>query len=432
MKTALFYDRQKITEREITDNGYLKAPAYLARTGMYQYTGKELGLEPENHLKIYDVFRSEKEVFSKASLKSFANLPVTNDHPREMLDSANTRKLAVGYSGDHITKDGDFVRSKLVVTDKKAIDDIISGKTEISLGYLADYRPSEIGEEGDFQQQKIRGNHIALVDGGRAGGECAIMDSNINIKAGVQNTMSKETNSMKEAKVDVKTDNVDLDKDSGKNMPKSKPSIREMMQDEGVTLDQKVGAMFDHFMDALESLKKPDDNDKEEEEGKKKMDSKDGEEEIKEKGSKDNEKEDEKEKKSKGMKDSREALQAQIDTLKASIPTADAVHTLAIELTEVKELAKKYAPTLTLDSALSATEIKKEVVMHRFTDESLDNKSEEYLGARFDALEHVPSSGTNYMSSQIGKATRDKAFNKRDQARAEMMKKKEDAWKNKS
>lgn len=446
MNTKLFYDRQQLTEREVTDNGYLKAPAMLARTGMYQYTGAELGLEADQHLKIFNVWRPEKEVFSRAALKSFSNLPVTNDHPKEMLNNKNTKKLGIGYSGDHIVKDGDFVRANLIITDKAAIDDIMDGKTEISLGYMADYRPAEAGEDCDFVQQKIRGNHIALVDGGRAGQECSIMDSNINIKEGVQNTMSKETNSMKEAKVDLKTDAVSVDPKSAKNEVKAKPSIKEMMQDEGVTLDQKVAAMFDHFMDALEGLKKPEKEEEDPKTGKteeesEKKEGEPGKEKKKEMDSKDepsaaSEEAEESNKESgidkkKESKDSIEALQAEIDTLRSAIPTADAVHALAVELTDVKEKAKAYAPSLTLDEGLTAQAIRTQVVLDRFENEDLKEKSAEYMAARFDSLAHIQTKVSSYMSSQVSKATRDRAVNARDVARKEMMDRKANAWKTK-
>lgn len=62
----------------------------------------------------------------------------------------------------------------LLVTDKDAIEAVLAGKVEISLGYDADY--TEVSK-GKGMQSNIVVNHIALVDKGRCGSRCSIGDS---------------------------------------------------------------------------------------------------------------------------------------------------------------------------------------------------------------------------------------------------------------
>ena len=59
-----------------------------------------------------------------------------------------------------------------MITDERLIEAILDGKREISCGYT--YELAE--ENGRYIQRKIRGNHIAVVDAGRAGARVSIKD----------------------------------------------------------------------------------------------------------------------------------------------------------------------------------------------------------------------------------------------------------------
>ena len=62
------------------------------------------------------------------------------------------------------------------------------GKREISCGYDCDY---EIDDTGKIYQVNIRGNHIALVDEGRAGHNVRIKDNKLNLKKEGERKMKK-------------------------------------------------------------------------------------------------------------------------------------------------------------------------------------------------------------------------------------------------
>jgi hypothetical protein len=79
-------------------------------------------------------------------------------------------------------RDGDFVVCDLIVKDKATIDDITSGKCELSAGYTAVYDDTpgvtDDGQEYHYIQRDIRINHVAVVDRARAGANARFFDHN--------------------------------------------------------------------------------------------------------------------------------------------------------------------------------------------------------------------------------------------------------------
>lgn len=78
-------------------------------------------------------------------------IPVTNGHPQERLVSAeNGKRFAIGYTGETITQDDEFVLSNLVITDLASVKDVTDkNRRELSLGYTVDL----IREEGSYNGQ---------------------------------------------------------------------------------------------------------------------------------------------------------------------------------------------------------------------------------------------------------------------------------------
>jgi hypothetical protein len=106
--------------------------------------------------------------------------PVTNDHPSQPVTAANWRDYAMGVVGKAL-RDGEYLAFDIVLMDKATIADVEAGKRELSNGYasLVDFTPGETdaGEQYDAVQKQIRGNHVAVVDKGRAGPMCRISDA---------------------------------------------------------------------------------------------------------------------------------------------------------------------------------------------------------------------------------------------------------------
>ncbi|MGF6394280.1 DUF2213 domain-containing protein [Pseudomonas plecoglossicida] len=191
MKCTVF-DRAgyRITQREYTDEGFLKVPGRVARTGIQEYLARELGLDGDPN-RIVRVYRPEEEVFSDASLRTYDGATVTNDHPKDLVTSKNYKSVSVGEVRGAGRRDGNFVVCDLIIKDQKTIDDINSGKCELSAGYTAEYiegagvTPGFIvdgvemaGEPYDYIQRNIIINHQAVVTRARAGGNARVFDHN--------------------------------------------------------------------------------------------------------------------------------------------------------------------------------------------------------------------------------------------------------------
>ena len=147
----------------------------VARTGTQDYLPNELGLPSGSGL--IPVLRPEAEVFSPETIASFEGMPVTNDHPPDGVDIGNIRALQKGHAHNVRRGSGeesDLLLADLIITDPVLIDAILEdGKREISCGYT--YELCE--ENGQYIQRKIRGNHVAVVDAGRAGPRVSIKDN---------------------------------------------------------------------------------------------------------------------------------------------------------------------------------------------------------------------------------------------------------------
>lgn len=167
-----------VGDRRTTQDGYLVAAARIARTGVQTYRGAEMG---RTDLAAVRVWRPEEEVFAADALASMAHRPVTLDHPAEPVTSANWKAHSVGQVGGEVARDGDYIRVPLVLMDHAAIDAVIAGKRQLSVGYVAeiDWTPgtTPAGEPYDAVQRRIRANHLAVVDAARAGPACRIGDA---------------------------------------------------------------------------------------------------------------------------------------------------------------------------------------------------------------------------------------------------------------
>ena len=152
----------------------------IARTGTQDYLGSELGLSGGDSSRIIAVIRSPDEVFSEAAMASFEGKPVTNDHPPTLIGPDDVKTYEMGHAQNirrGVGEWADYMIADLHIHDRDLIDAIQNGKREISCGYECDYVKNA---DGTYSQKNIRGNHVAVVDRGRAGKRAAILDSDKN------------------------------------------------------------------------------------------------------------------------------------------------------------------------------------------------------------------------------------------------------------
>lgn len=159
----------------------------IARTGTQQYRGCEFGGPVADG--IYNVQRPEAEVFDRAAVASFEGKPVCDEHPEEDVTPDNYGRYMKGVCRDVRRGDGDLSNclvADLVIYDADLINKIEAGKREISCGYDCLWNPTS---DSSYDQMEIRGNHVAVVDRGRAGHKVAIRDTADDKKGGIK--MSK-------------------------------------------------------------------------------------------------------------------------------------------------------------------------------------------------------------------------------------------------
>jgi hypothetical protein len=161
-----------------TVDGYMVASPRIARTGIQEYLGAEMGRPDLEKVRVY---RPEGEVFSKDALRSLASKPITIEHPSVPVTSANWKDFAVGHVGEDVIRDGEFIRVPLVLMDQHAIEEVKSGRAELSVGYSAMIEWADgvtpDGEKYNAKQTSIRANHVALTHTARGGHQLRMGDN---------------------------------------------------------------------------------------------------------------------------------------------------------------------------------------------------------------------------------------------------------------
>lgn len=327
------------TERKYTDEGFLIVPARISRSGVQEYLAIELGVTDKEEGAKIRIFRSEEEVFSQNSLNSFANKPVTDNHPPELITSKNAKQFSVGHASPEIVKDGVFVKTILHVTDADAIAKIESGKVELSNGYTADidWTPgvSPEGDQFDAVQRNIKGNHIAIVERGRAGPACRLAD-NLTTTIGDKVAMAKVT-----------INGVDFE-----------------VSDQAA---QAVVKLQKGLKDAEEEIQT-------EAEKAKAKDKKDKKDQMEEKEETDSEHEEEK-----------EELKSKLADAKSKIPSTKTLDKLVADRQNVVSDVLKICPEIKWEGKDTMT-LRKEVVGLKCENVQMDSVSDDYISARFDML----------------------------------------------
>lgn len=319
------------SKREYTTEGYLKVPATIARVGVQAYTAKELGLSDREPNEILYIYRSPDEVFNEESLQSFAAKPVTDNHPPELVNATNFKKYAVGYTSEKVeTLDRQLVNTFVYITDAGAIKSVEAGKCELSNGYMSDidYTPgiSPEGHHYDGLQRNIRGNHVAIVEKGRAGSACRLAD----------NLPQKEDN-INMAKVTI--DGVDYE-------------VSEQASQAINKVQRKLADAEKETAEKDEELKK---------------------------------KEDEMEEQKEESKKTEDSLNSEIESLKAKVPTLDVIDKSVQERSTLIEKAKLIDSGIEWQGKTNA-EIRKAIVESKNKHINLDGASESYIKGIFDTM----------------------------------------------
>ncbi|MVW80185.1 DUF2213 domain-containing protein [Bordetella sp. 02P26C-1] len=178
---GLAFDRASV--RTVDQDGRLHvAITNISKATVNPYRGSEipdweqLGLHPD---RIYQLLRDPKELEAAAS--TFNNIPLLNRHVPVSVDEPQ-HDLVVGSTGTDAVFEAPYLKNSLVVWDAVAIAGIDTAQQkELSCAYRyrADMTPGVYeGTPYDGVMRDLRGNHVALVEVGRAGPDVVVSDSN--------------------------------------------------------------------------------------------------------------------------------------------------------------------------------------------------------------------------------------------------------------
>lgn len=172
------------SKRKITREGFLITPAFISRTGVQDYTARELGIEGTN--RTIRLYRPPEEVFKPESLATFERQTLTNSHPDGDVKAENYRQVTSGDVHDVAqADDGINVGANLYVKDASTIEMVVTyDKNQLSCGYSFILDETEgttpDGEKYDAIQRDIVGNHVAIVWQARGGPGLRVADKKPN------------------------------------------------------------------------------------------------------------------------------------------------------------------------------------------------------------------------------------------------------------
>lgn len=179
----LAFDRVN-SVREIDQDGRLHVKiAHISKANVCPYKGSEipnwqaLGLEPD---RIYKMYRAPEELGHPDSVASANNIQLMSKHVAVTAADPKEEHVA-GSTGTDAEFVGPYLDNSLVIWRQEDIDDVESrDRCELSCAYH--YEPDMTsgisdGEAYDGVMRRIRFNHVALVEEGRAGHDVVVADS---------------------------------------------------------------------------------------------------------------------------------------------------------------------------------------------------------------------------------------------------------------
>jgi hypothetical protein len=239
---------ERLDGPKLLPNGWLRANAHISRVGIQEYRRGDGSMQRE--------FRPPETVFDAEALDSFAMVPVTDEHPPEgVLTAENTGRYQRGHLGESVKPAGDRVRASILVTDGDLVKSILSGKQELSCGYTCELDPTPgewQGKHYDAVQRRVRGNHVAVVNRGRAGSSVRLqLDSADGVSIGGdrddEHAPGEQPHSAEEQTVKIKIDGVEFEVSEqvaqavGKLQAKTDQALGELGKSEK-TLREQVAA----------------------------------------------------------------------------------------------------------------------------------------------------------------------------------------------
>lgn len=235
---------------EFTANGFLNISGIVTRTGVFKYDdGAEL--------------RPANEIFKEESLKTMFAMPVTREHPPDLLSVDTVPLYQKGFvASEPIVEKSDsengIIKLKnIIIQDKNLINEVTEKKiSQFSLGYSCDLEEMSgnfLGEDYVRVQKNVIYNHLALVKEARCGEVCSIIKGDSMLK--------------KEYKADCACQ--DVRKDSEKPEDKEKDKKDESDKDEKKKDEDDTPSWAKKILELLTKMSSVDSKKDSDEEGEK-------------------------------------------------------------------------------------------------------------------------------------------------------------------
>ncbi len=231
--------------RQINEFGWMTIEGNpISKVGVFPYLGSQIGAP--NPAQIYMVYRPESELNNPETIESFKLTPFINEHPTALLGNVDglvetDNKRVEGVFGEKVYFEYPYLKANLRVYSAQALDSIEFGKEELSAGYNCRWSPESgtfDGQDYQYVQRTIRGNHGALVEEGRSGPDVSVMDSMtfkldskekqmdlqelVKSVAALTSQMSTFQGAMDSMKAAIDESEKDKDEDEGKEKDKDK------------------------------------------------------------------------------------------------------------------------------------------------------------------------------------------------------------------
>lgn len=213
VKPTIAFD--KASARSVDKDGRLHVSRTpISKSNVCPYLGKEipkweeLGLDPN---KVYRLYRDASELEKGAS--SFNNIQLMRKHLQVSAQDPKKEEI-VGSIGSDVEYEAPYLMASMCIWDQESIGLVEAKKLdEISSAYhydaLMEPGVSPDGEPYDGRMVNILGNHVSLVEQGRAGPDVAVADSMPTELAAIvggavkpiPSAPNKETTAMKQTKL---------------------------------------------------------------------------------------------------------------------------------------------------------------------------------------------------------------------------------------
>lgn len=174
-------DRASVRSKDA--DGHLRVEITpISKANVCPYYGREipgwqdLGLDPE---RVYNLYRDPEELAKGA--ETFAGKPVLIIHKGVKADD-HPREIVVGAIGDNVLFEPPYLKAPLTIWDGEAIG-LIEREEQRELSSSYRYKPVMVagtapdGTRFDGRMTEIYGNHVALVEKGRAGEDVLVQDT---------------------------------------------------------------------------------------------------------------------------------------------------------------------------------------------------------------------------------------------------------------